>query len=371
MPPVGNNRSVSDYGHHPFARSLSMKRKFGYNWSTRVQGTNMEKPTHIKRPIFILGSHKSGTSLLRSLLDSHPSLYCFPKETHFFQYSKYWVDYALRRNEPETSENVDYTQAYLEYIQDHAPNDDVYSDSHGVDVWNKELFLEYFTTFTTDSEKELFELYLNALYYSSRKAPLPPGQRIVEKSVENAEFAYILAQMFSDARFVHIIRNPYANFVSIRKAKTDGTHYPFVMRWASSLYNSYHHMFNNERGIKQYLIIKYEDLITDAATIMKKVAEFLDIEYNNNLTTPTIMGKSWAGNSTSDVGFKGISNIPLTKWKNEIHDYEIHLVNRFALPIIKRFGYEKMVPGKSKWVPVKGEPPKIYLKNRAILSSWD
>ena len=331
----------------------------------------MEQPTNIKQPIFILGCHKSGTSLLRSLLDSHPSLYCFPKETHFFQYSKYWVDYALRRNKPQVGDQVDYLAAYLEYIQDHAPSDDIYADSHGVDAWNKDLFKEYFTSFTADGEKERLELYLNALYYSSRTNPLPRELRIVEKSVENAEFAYILAQMFPDAKFVHIVRNPYANFVAIRKAKTDGQHYPFVMRWASSMYNSYHHLFNNERGIKQYLSIRYEDLVTDSPNIMKKVAAFLEIEYHSVLTNPTIMGKPWAGNSTSNVGFKGLSNIPLSKWKSEINSYEIHLVNRFAIPVINRFGYEQMAPGKSKWVPVKGESLKSYLKNRAILDGWN
>ena len=37
------------------------------------------------RPVFIGGHPKSGTSLLRSLVDSHPQLVVYPEETMFFR----------------------------------------------------------------------------------------------------------------------------------------------------------------------------------------------------------------------------------------------------------------------------------------------
>ncbi|MGE5223096.1 MAG: sulfotransferase, partial [Omnitrophica WOR_2 bacterium] len=37
------------------------------------------------RPVFICGHPKSGTSLLRSLLDSHPQVIVYPEETSFFR----------------------------------------------------------------------------------------------------------------------------------------------------------------------------------------------------------------------------------------------------------------------------------------------
>jgi len=36
-------------------------------------------------PIFVAGHPKSGTSLLRSVLDSHPELVAYPEETSFFR----------------------------------------------------------------------------------------------------------------------------------------------------------------------------------------------------------------------------------------------------------------------------------------------
>ncbi|MGI8607235.1 MAG: sulfotransferase, partial [Gaiellaceae bacterium] len=58
----------------------------------------------LKRPVFILGAHKSGTSLLRSLLDATPGFFVLPKEPHFFAYSGRWIDYPLRRRQPRSRE---------------------------------------------------------------------------------------------------------------------------------------------------------------------------------------------------------------------------------------------------------------------------
>ena len=38
-----------------------------------------------EKPVFICGHPKSGTSLLRSMLDNHPELIVYPEETYFFR----------------------------------------------------------------------------------------------------------------------------------------------------------------------------------------------------------------------------------------------------------------------------------------------
>ena len=66
-------------------------------------------------PVFILGSHKSGTSLLRSLLDSHPKLYIIPFETHFIASLGRWVQYSYRRQKP--NENFEFSEKLLETLK--------------------------------------------------------------------------------------------------------------------------------------------------------------------------------------------------------------------------------------------------------------
>ncbi|MFQ5335223.1 MAG: sulfotransferase, partial [Flavobacteriales bacterium] len=69
-------------------------------------------------PVFICGAHKSGTSLMRSLLDSHPELFVIPFETHYFQNVKHWVNNPYRKQFPEsisTEEIIDSFTAWIEH----------------------------------------------------------------------------------------------------------------------------------------------------------------------------------------------------------------------------------------------------------------
>lgn len=52
----------------------------------------------VESPIFILGCHKSRTSLLRALFDGHDDLFVVPFETHFFQRTGHVIDYAFRKS---------------------------------------------------------------------------------------------------------------------------------------------------------------------------------------------------------------------------------------------------------------------------------
>ncbi len=45
----------------------------------------------MKQPIFISGLRKSGTSMVKNLLDNHPALFMFPpNEFHFFTFTHYY-----------------------------------------------------------------------------------------------------------------------------------------------------------------------------------------------------------------------------------------------------------------------------------------
>ena len=73
-------------------------------------------------PVFIIGSHKSGTSLLRSLLDGHPELYVIPFETHFMASLGRWVQYSYRRQTPH--ENFEFSEKFLETLKKYSNSKD-------------------------------------------------------------------------------------------------------------------------------------------------------------------------------------------------------------------------------------------------------
>lgn len=318
-------------------------------------------------PVFILGSHKSGSSLLRSLLDGHPSLFVVPAETHFFQRAGYWVDYRLRRAWPRTLDRDGMVRSLVRGVErKNEGSGRLYGDgdlSGQIDVAAFSAALER-GTFT--SPRLAFESYMHGLHAALVGGAIPPDRRLVEKSVEHAEYAGVLRQMFPDCRFIHIVRNPYASLVAIRKSrKAPG--FPDLSKAVLSLQNSYYNLYRNEQSLDRYHVITYEQLVSDARGVMTAVAQSLGIPFDDILLQPTLFGAPWSGNSSSGRSFSGVTAGPLSKWTEDITDLEVALVNAAVSPVLERFGYERRTPARRLGWPVSGERPMAYARNRALL----
>ncbi|HEV2539339.1 MAG TPA: sulfotransferase [Frateuria sp.] len=317
-------------------------------------------------PVFLLGSHKSGSSLLRSLLDSHPELAVLPKETHLFQFTNHWVDYRRRRNVPRTLGHQDFFDQLLQQIRQDTGPDNPYADAPGF-RYRMDVLEARLRRLDPDDMPSFFLGYMRAAHEAALGTPPPAGRALVEKSVEHAEFAYVLACYFPGARFIHIVRNPYATLVAVRRMlQKRSPRFPYLWPMASSLHNSYHDLFTNRLAVPNYLCLRFEDLVCDTEAVMRKVAAFLGIGYQPTLLQPTSMGRPWSGNSTSNQPFEGISRRPLDEWKEQISDYEIALANHVAGPVFEAFGYH-WKDARHPYRRVRRERPKTYAANRMAL----
>lgn len=319
----------------------------------------------IQRPIFILGAHKSGSSLVRSLLDEHPVLFVVPAEAHFFQMAHFWVDYRLRRARPPVLSFSVAKKAYTELIGHYNTVFDFMSDSNLVGRFDLEVFRQELSVDEEQTLSDLYVHYMRAIHASLFHRELPTNVRIVEKSVENTEFAVELQYMFPDARFVHILRNPYSNLVSLRR-HVGRAGYPFLAPSLSSLYNTLYNLYRNRRLIEDYLVIRYEDLLTDPELTMRSVASFLEIDFVASLLEPTSMGRPWEGNSSRGIRYSGISAENLDLWRSEVTDLEIHYVNRLFKFVLDEYAYESLIPRRSRFRPIRNESLRTYFLNRLI-----
>lgn len=324
-----------------------------------------------KRPIFVLGLHKSGTSMLRSLLDSHPDLFSIPIETHFFQLMKYWVRYDYRKQQPGKMSREQIISGLDQWLKVYNNSTDRYADAVNKGFFDLKRFHQYLQELPEHcSHKEIMEKYYQGIYYALYNEELPEKIRIVEKSVENAEFAAELANMYPDAKFLHIIRNPYANMVSFRKYKSIVTGYPLINRIINSFYNDYYYLYKNLNLLDNYFVISYEKLVSQPRKEMNRIAEYLDIPFDSVLLNPTHLGESWGGNSMTDQSFNGIDSSRLQAWKGEIHPLEIYYLNKLFPFIFRDFGYEQLPDRRGRLLPAKGENLKRYIYNRLYAIYW-
>lgn len=317
-------------------------------------------------PIFILGAHKSGTSLVRNLLDDHKELSVIPFESHFLELLGFWIENPTRTNVPEELTNEEFVERAVEFAGRFNKKDNPYGDvvlSQKMNITKLKNILE--EKENLDSEEARIQAYLEGIQVSLDHQR---GKRIVEKSVENFEYAVYLSKLFPKARFIHILRNPYSNVVALRKFKQKGMKaYPRLDTVLETVRLSYYYAEKNKKVIDNYKVIKYEDLLESPEDLMKELSAFLKIGFSDTLLEPTSQGKKWFGNSTTDERKKGVSAKGIDAWKKSIKPMEVEAVNRKMAYALSIYGYAKLKRSGTIWARYKKESLSKYLNNRIYL----
>lgn len=277
----------------------------------------------------------------------------------------------MRANAPTTRTDAGLREALITIAETQNANVLPWSDSMGFGGYDLDVLRTAIEGAQVDRPDQACARYLTGLAQAAGMDPV--GRRIVEKSVENAEFVEELARMYPDAQFLFIVRNPYANLVAMRKYLTlrDGR-YPRLVRPAAALATATRAMLNATESLPERChVIQYEELVTMTETVMVGVAEFLGVPMGKALTRPTRHGALWSGNSTSGVAFEGVSSERVDAWLDEVSPSEISVTNAVVGSVINRLGYEVLVtPRRRRWLPTSGESPRVWLLNRTLPWSY-
>lgn len=294
-----------------------------------------------------------------------------PVETHFFQAARYLITYPYRRTEPaditiaELLRRLEEAATYANSQRD-AQSDGVVDGLLDLDAFSR--VLRSGVSGSRVDPQESFVTLARAYHEGAHGTGLPAESRIVEKSVENAEVAAYWLKSFPDASFIHIIRNPYANLVSLRQYKTTRGRFPHLKAPLQALRNSYEYLYRNQKTIAGYVVVRYEDLVSDVETEMRRICRQLDLEYNHYMSRPTFLGEPWGGNSVSGRTFEGVSGSRKDSWKTAITPLETEAVNKVFAGVLRDHDYSVEPSRGSPWRPIRGESPKVYLRNRALLA---
>ncbi|WP_185819890.1 sulfotransferase domain-containing protein [Salibacterium salarium] len=151
--------------------------------------------------------------------------------------------------------------------------------------------------------------------------------------------------------------------VSLRRFKNKGS-YPFLNKIIHSLYNSFYYLEKNQQLLQNnYLVIKYEYILTDPKDTIKRIARFSNLSMDNNLLVSTSLDEPWSGNSTTNQKFESVSAKQINNWKGEIQNIEITMINKLFPFTLKKYEYEYL-ESQSPYKKVSDERFKVYIKNR-------
>jgi LPS sulfotransferase NodH len=247
----------------------------------------------IQPPLFILGHWRSGTTLLHELIVrdeqfAYPNLFQV-SHPHTCLYREKYVEKALANAKAEKRHMDNIQLTYTSPGEDEAALC-VASLRSPLIAWSfprREAFYDRYLTFENATEEEQ-QQWQQAMIEFFKKLTWRYGKPLALKSPTHTGKVRILLQMFPDAKFVHIHRNPYKVFQSTlglyqEAAPHSRLQHPDGVLMKTGILRRYQMMFNaffNDRNLiprGNYCEVAFEDLVKDKVGQVAKIYEQLNI----------------------------------------------------------------------------------------------
>ena len=267
---------------------------------------------------FIVGHPRSGTSLLRALLDSHPELLVLPFESHLFDWvrsedpvgalldrTRLWP--TLNRHRPSISRETVEHVFIREFSQAHDPRERLLSLVEG---WRK----------LTGTQK---------------------GIRWVEKTPRHLyEFKTLSSWFPNGARVLVMRRDPRDVITS--SLKQSPSRKIFQMALTGRLA---HQVVTEHEPDPRVLVVSYEGLVRDPVGTMERVCQFLDIRYDTVVAKPTVLGEEYLGNSRFKNTLEGVTQAAVGRYIDVLSGPRLGRAEALLAPVLAAGGYAPTYSG--------------------------
>jgi hypothetical protein len=263
------------------------------------------------RPIFVGGYMRSGTTLLRTLLDRHPNL---AVANEFF---------LMNRLIPWPKTNHRTHETMLNACSD-------VIDRQGL---NYEALLKRYQVYPPDVKHLLWAAIEE---YAAAKGKQQGG----EKTPENLIFGLTLLQWFPMARMILIIRDPRAVYSSLIKTTFDKVKTPQNL---AALWSIGSRQLKNlkQRYPAQVKIVLYEKLVSDTESTLRDLMPWLGLAFDPvqldySIPTPQFNAQNEPHMSLAS---KPIKIERINAWKNDLSPTEIATIEIISEKQMKYWGY--------------------------------
>jgi hypothetical protein len=276
---------------------------------------------------FVVGCGRSGTTLVRALLDAHRDI-AVPYESYF----PVWFARQLARYERADGFSVD---AYLDDLLHH----------ESFARWD--LDNTYVRESITEARPRDYPGAVRATYECYARAHGKP--RYADKTPVFVVHIPLLAQLFPEAVFVHLVRDGRAVVLSRAEAAwgTDEVEFETLV-WRSQVEQG--RSAGRAIGPHRYREVRYEDLLDDPAAVCRGLCEFIGVEYDPAMLTYYERSEKIIAGQPFPDEHKNLARPPtkgLRDWRQELDPADLALFEQLAGSTLDAFGYERVSGGAS------------------------
>lgn len=290
---------------------------FNYNFKRYLRTKQIDKFKTI-----ILGCQRSGTTLLKEILDNS-QLYMFEENwilPYFYRERWHACGVWHRADDIDTKEQAIWDGAVREFIE----------KSYGV-------------------------------YFSKNRKPCHDFWGAKAPGLNMAKSTEFMESLFPELKFVIIIRDPRDTFSSMQKSAgmisnipedfyKDAVNSPDLVELSMLPHSYWGAVYSQldklvESSPLKCHIIRYEELLEDPVRIIQELCSFIDVSFSVNMLEPfckKISNASIVSMSYEDYlsGNYTISKSAVGRWKKDLSNHDCEEIIKYNRKIAKKWGYE-------------------------------
>jgi sulfotransferase family protein len=247
-------------------------------------------------PIFLGGEGRSGTTLLRVMLDAHSAISCGP-ETHFL------VDEKLRR----------------------------YHHHFRGTWWKRAAGYGYTTSDMDDMVRDFVRSWFET--YMRRRGK----RRWADKTPQTIHVLPYMWELFPTAKFVHLIRDGRDVACSIIPQKWG----PNNVKDAAARWRLCVELGVKHRGDPRYMEVRYEDLVHEPERELRRVLDFVGEPFEPQCLEYWKAGSDLAAatESSAEQVARPVYTSSIGRWKKDLTPREQRTFTKIAGETLAFLGY--------------------------------
>lgn len=297
------------------------------------------------KPIFVVGSSRSGTTMIGRVLNQHGLIRTFP-ELHFFEQM---CDIKDLKNSFGTREATMLMDRLIGTMEEGF----LHYRSRGKYIKKAELWIDEIQE--SLSPKYIFLKFLEK-YSNEMNADFACDQ-----TPRNVLFMQVILDMYPEARVVAMVRDPRSVLVSQKKKwkrkflgastiplreslRSYFNYHPYTI---SRLWQASIDAIDKYKDHPRVTVVKYEDVVNNPEEIIQGLCEFLGVNYSAEmLQVPQVGSSSGHDNPKSEVGIT--SRSIRTRFDDVLSNGELYICENNTMSSMQFYGYE---PSQFKNVP--------------------
>jgi hypothetical protein len=271
--------------------------------------------TRFSGPVFIVGMPRSGTKLVRALLNQHPQINLTLAESHF-------IPYFVRKfgNPPPFRRKEDLNPFVRELKQT-----SFYS------TMSKAGYKIEESAFLRDVDCSKWSSVFEHVFRHFGSKSGQAGPVWGDKTPGYINHLPLLKYLFPNAKFLHVVRDPRDYCLSVRKSFKKSI-YRAAVRWQQGVGRA--HRYGARLG-EDYREVRYELLLEQPVATMTEVSAFIGVPYDdrtvNLASAPEDLGDA-KGHSKIVTDNKG-------KYLRELSSTEVARIEEIVCDVAESVGY--------------------------------